>query len=381
LRIFKYPYAVLSTEVTMVISTQVVPIAINTHVRYRGYDFEVLACCGHHILRVKQIYQDIAACVAADQTTTYVIPDRLIWIPIQDLEPLTLAELRQVLPLSAPAKSVSPQQSQPQSTPKGVEIASTPATAKVQTQMPVAIMSHSLAPKLTNQMSIQVSGSQPVDSQRRVLINQSDQLQRKLWRFALKSQGVTVLMADLQQPLMEQIETHQPHLLIQEMNTTQFNPYEFCRECRILKPKLAIILTQYSDRAIVEGEKRWATSQGAADIIADLRPTVEALIPSVVYVLGRLGLPSPDMDALRQSLNPARRTLGSPVTSGSQLLLPAVSDQPETEPRSRNLLTGLFQMLGFPPQQAETSTLEQNQSKDEESSPQESQSFWHRKLW
>ncbi len=365
----------------MVISTQVVPIAINTHVRYRGYDFEILACCGHHILRVKQIYQDIAACVAADQTTTYVMPDRLIWIPIQDLEPLTLSELRQVLPPSAPAKSVSPQQSQPQSTPKGVEIASTPATAKVQTQMPVAIMSHSLAPKLTNQMSIQVSGSQPVDSQRRVLINQSDQVQRKLWRFALKSQGVTVIMADPQQPLMEQIETHQPHLLIQEMNTTQFNPYEFCRECRELKLKLAIILTHSSERAIVDGEKRWATSQGAADIIADLRPTVEALIPSIVYVLGRLGLPSPNMDALRQSLNPTRRAPGSPVTSGSQLLLAAVSDQTEPEPRNRNLFAGLFQTLGIAPKKAEIPSLDQSERTCEESEPQEAQSFWHRKLW
>ncbi|NJL98866.1 MAG: hypothetical protein HC924_08675, partial [Synechococcaceae cyanobacterium SM2_3_2] len=112
------------------------PIAINAEVRYRGYDFDILACCGNHILRVKKIHRGIAACVASDKNDTYGIPDRLLWIPVQDLEPLTLSELKQILQPSSPVESTLPDPQMFTPSP-GVSMAASPQSQSQQVSAPL----------------------------------------------------------------------------------------------------------------------------------------------------------------------------------------------------------------------------------------------------
>lgn len=287
------------------------PIGINAYVRYRGCDFTLLCRYRNEVLRVKQLYQNLAACFASN-------PEELVWMPIRDLEHIDLSELQKILnpapPIpvkldTVPAEKAPTHKTQAPTKPPQCTGAPTPIR-KTQTQpSPNRVMQSQTRPGA-------VKTSNPTAAVRRVLLSQSDPFQAKLWQLALGSQGVQVILADAAKDLLGQVKQYRPHLLIQDMGVTQFNPYEFCRNCRAEYPQLPLILTHAVNRAIAEGEKRWATSQGAADIIPALKPSVPELLPSLVYVLGRLGLPSPDVETLKRSLGSAGSPRSSPAPQG-----------------------------------------------------------------
>lgn len=299
------------------------PIGINAYVRYRGCDFHLLCRYRNEILRVKQLYQNLAACFASN-------PEELVWVPIRDLEHVSLQELQKILNPAPPvpvklytvAEVETPTPQSPVNAPTsqrthapthGSTRSSTHASPNRVTQSQI----RTAAPQTSNPLKT----SSPTPAVRRVLISQTDPFQAKLWQLALGSQGVQVILADAAgdlENLLDQVKQYRPHLLIQDMGATQFNPYEFCRDCHGRYPKLPIILTHAVNRAIAGGEKRWATSQGAADIIPALKPSVQELVPSLVYVLGRLGLPSPDVETLKRSLRPTGSRRTSPAVPAPQ---------------------------------------------------------------
>jgi hypothetical protein len=68
-----------------------------------------------------------------------------------------------------------------------------------------------------------------------------------------------------------------PDLLIVDMTTGQFNPYGLCRDCRSQFPGLPIVLTHQVNREIEPAERRWATYQGAVDVLSGLSSAEDAL--------------------------------------------------------------------------------------------------------
>ncbi|MFQ3612136.1 MAG: hypothetical protein SNJ68_00300 [Cyanobacteriota bacterium] len=365
------------------------PIGINAYVRYRGCDFNLLCRYRNEILRVKQLYQNLAACFTSN-------PEELVWMPIRDLEHVALSELQKILNPSPPVPvklytvpEVEAPARKTQSPVKAPTGQRTNAPTRNTHAVPTRV-TQSQTRAAATQTSNPIKTSNPTPAVRRVLISQTDPFQAKLWQLALGSQGVQVILAaagDLED-LLGQVKKYRPHLLIQDMGATQFNPYEFCRDCHSRYPQLPIILTHGVNRAIADGEKRWATSQGAADIIPALKPSVQELIPSLVYVLGRLGLPSPDVETLKRSLQPksgsqtnpavpapqGSRSTGqavkmpSPPSRPTQAPAPAPSDPPPHRP-------SLMAFIGMP--KSEPKPAEQNNKQQEH----EQQGSWLKKCW
>jgi CheY-like chemotaxis protein len=357
------------------------PIGINAYVRYRGCDFNLLCRYRNEILRVKQLYQNLAACFASN-------PEDLVWMPIRDLEHVDLSELQKILNPSppVPAKLYTVPETPTQKT-----SAKAPTGQRTNAPTPIRNTPTQSAPNRTTQAPpAAVKTSNPTVAVRRVLISQSDPFQTKLWQLVLGSQGVQVILADAAEDLLGQVKKYRPHLLIQDMGVTQFNPYEFCRDCRAKYPQLPILLTHAVNRAIAEGEKRWATSQGAADIIPALKPSVQELIPSLVYVLGRLGLPSPDVETLKRSLRPTGSPRTSPAVPAAQgsrptaqvAKIPAPPPVRQTQaptpapsephPPNRPSLMAFMGMLNSEPKPSKPKPTEQDN---------EQQSSWLKKCW
>ncbi|MEN9231064.1 MAG: hypothetical protein Q6L68_09170, partial [Thermostichus sp. DG02_5_bins_236] len=180
--------------------------------------------------------------------------------------------------------------------------------------------------------------------------------------------------------LLDQVKKYRPHLLIQDMGATQFNPYEFCRDCHGRYPQLPIILTHTVNRAITDGEKRWATSQGAADIIPALKPSVQELISSLMYVLGRLRLPSPDVETLKRSLRPKSGSQTNPAvpapqgsrSTGQGSKMPSPPSRPTQAPPHR---PSLMAFIGMPKSEPKTVELRNKQQDAEQ------QGSWLKKCW
>ncbi|MCJ2544383.1 hypothetical protein [Thermostichus vulcanus] len=314
------------------------PIGINAYVRYRGCDFNLLCRYRNEILRVKQLYQNLAACFTSN-------PEELVWMPIRDLEHVALSELQKILNPSPPVPVklyTVPEVEAPTrktQTPTKAPAGQHPNTPTRNTHAASTRVTQSQARAAATPTSNPIKTSNPTPAVRRVLISQADPFQAKLWQLALGSQGVQVILADAAgelEGLLDQVKKYRPHLLIQDMGATHFNPYEFCRDCHSRYPQLPILLTHAVNRAIADGEKRWATLQGAADIIPALKPSVQELIPSLVYVLGRLQLPSPDVETLKRSLRPKSGSQTNPAvpapqgsrSTGQAIKMPSPSSRP-----------------------------------------------------
>lgn len=100
-----------------------------------------------------------------------------------------------------------------------------------------------------------------------VLVIQHSPLQAELWRQALSSQGLEVIVESPQLDLRDPIQNSRPDLLVVDMTSGLFNPYAFCRECRESYPHIPVILTHQAHRPIEPAERRWAIYQGAIDLI------------------------------------------------------------------------------------------------------------------
>lgn len=106
-----------------------------------------------------------------------------------------------------------------------------------------------------------------------VLMMQSSHLQGQIWKEALSSQGISMTWLneniDLAQYLAQSIKAGQgvPDLLLLDMTILKPNPYSFCRWCHSLHPNLTIILTSGTRKFVPDSERKWATHQGASELI------------------------------------------------------------------------------------------------------------------
>ena len=106
-----------------------------------------------------------------------------------------------------------------------------------------------------------------------VLMMQSSHLQGQVWKEALSSQGISLTWLneniDLAQYLTQSVKSGQgvPDLLLLDMTILKPNPYSFCRWCQSLHPHLKIILTSGTRTFVPASERKWATHQGAAELI------------------------------------------------------------------------------------------------------------------
>ncbi len=107
-----------------------------------------------------------------------------------------------------------------------------------------------------------------------VLMMQSSHLQGQVWKEALSSQGISLTWLneniDLAQYLTQSMKSGQgiPDLLLLDMTILKPNPYSFCRWCHNLHPNLKIILTSGTRTFVPASERKWATHQGASELIA-----------------------------------------------------------------------------------------------------------------
>lgn len=107
-----------------------------------------------------------------------------------------------------------------------------------------------------------------------VLMMQSSHLQGQVWKEALSSQGISLTWLneniDLAQYLTQSVKSGQgvPDLLLLDMTILKPNPYSFCRWCHNLHPNLTIILTSGTRTFVPASERKWATHQGASELIA-----------------------------------------------------------------------------------------------------------------
>lgn len=107
-----------------------------------------------------------------------------------------------------------------------------------------------------------------------VLMMQSSHLQGQVWKEAMSSQGISLTWLneniDLAQYLTQSIKSGQgfPDLLLLDMTILKPNPYSFCRWCHNLHPDLKIILTSGTRTFVPASERKWATHQGASELIA-----------------------------------------------------------------------------------------------------------------
>jgi len=107
-----------------------------------------------------------------------------------------------------------------------------------------------------------------------VLMMQSSHLQGQVWKEALSSQGISLTWLneniDLSQYLTQSVKAGQgvPDLLLLDMTILKPNPYSFCRWCHHLHPNLRIILTSGTRTFVPASERKWATHQGASELIA-----------------------------------------------------------------------------------------------------------------
>lgn len=102
---------------------------------------------------------------------------------------------------------------------------------------------------------------------RTILVIQQRDKYARFWRQILSSQGHRVRVEAPQEDLMLLIEQHRPDLVLVDMSIGNFNPYALCRECQKRCPESRVILTHPPQREVPEAERRWATYQGAAELL------------------------------------------------------------------------------------------------------------------
>lgn len=118
-----------------------------------------------------------------------------------------------------------------------------------------------------------------IDSQKFVLLLQTDRFQGRLWRTVLDAQKISVIWepadTDLRANLvqMEQAQMLLPHVLILDVHCLGDNPYVFCRWCKEFYPAIKILLTNHTRQEVSQPERDWAIYQGAADLVLGFQQT------------------------------------------------------------------------------------------------------------
>lgn len=100
-----------------------------------------------------------------------------------------------------------------------------------------------------------------------ILVIQQREKYARFWQQILSSQGHRVRVEAPQEDLMLLIEQHRPNLVLVDMSIGNFNPYALCRDCQKRCPESRVILTHPPQREVQEAERRWATYQGAAELL------------------------------------------------------------------------------------------------------------------
>ncbi|MDR9402096.1 MAG: hypothetical protein RI580_01525 [Halothece sp. Uz-M2-17] len=106
-----------------------------------------------------------------------------------------------------------------------------------------------------------------------VLVIQKSNSQSEIWTRLLESQGLIAITespeANLRQLLQQASQRDEmfPKLIILEMSIEKLNPYEFCRWTQENYPSLKVILTAQERIQVSEIEQRWATNQGAYQLL------------------------------------------------------------------------------------------------------------------
>jgi CheY-like chemotaxis protein len=150
-----------------------------------------------------------------------------------------------------------------------------------------------------------------------------------LWQALLRSQNLSVNLAAPTKPLhhlLDQLSASQqrlPDLLVVDLTTQKPSPYEFCRWCRQHYPTVKIILTSGSCQGVSPVEQRWATQQGAVDLLPafptkNLAHQALPIAASLNKVLSALELPLVEAVSLVGML----WRLEQPATAVQQLTAP-----------------------------------------------------------
>ncbi len=110
-----------------------------------------------------------------------------------------------------------------------------------------------------------------------VLIVQQQTDQAELWRAIFESQDCITVIAPPQSEIMELVTEITPDLLVADITSGMFNPFELCREYRSRFPHLPLLLTHQVGRPIEAAERRWALHQGATDMVSGLANPQEVI--------------------------------------------------------------------------------------------------------
>jgi CheY-like chemotaxis protein len=180
----------------------------------------------------------------------------------------------------------------------------------------------------------------PLAVTKTVLVAQGQPFQAQLWKLALESQQHRVVLISPRPDLAEVAATQcQPlDLMVVDITTGLFNPYAFCRECRSRLPAVPVILTHHPRRPIEPAERRWAISQGAAEMIPGLAEA-DDILPPLEQVYKAAGWPFPiDAQALYTALEQAGLGSGKPVSSLPEAAEERQEQKAETQPAKYRLM-------------------------------------------
>jgi len=149
--------------------------------------------------------------------------------------------------------------------------------------------------------------------QKKVLLIQLSGEQQKLWQVALASQQIGVMLesptADIVESLEHMRETGQilPDIVLMDIGITTTNSASLqarnvCRWCADYQPDLKVILTNPREDQIKSVGLRWATRQGAIDLLPRLyRDTIMSAVTKVMQAL--------DVNPLQQPLQELEASL------------------------------------------------------------------------
>ncbi len=143
------------------------------------------------------------------------------------------------------------------------------------------------------------------ESQKKVLVIQLSEEQQRLWQMALGSQQLDVMSEPATSDIVQFLDQTKkdgrslPNLLIMDIgittaNSTSLQARNVCRWCTDNQPDLKVILTNPREDQIKSVGLRWATRQGAIDLLPRLyKATVIADVTKVIQILGATLLEQP----------------------------------------------------------------------------------------
>ena len=104
-----------------------------------------------------------------------------------------------------------------------------------------------------------------------VLVAQSQPRQLNLWKLAFASQGFQLIEIPSEENTVEKnILCREVNLVLLDTNTNSFNPYLFCRKILKKYPHLSVVLTNHKQQIISDVEYQLAVAQGAKALIPEI---------------------------------------------------------------------------------------------------------------